>query len=685
MAINPKPPTDEQENPYQPPGPPEPLVFQDFMGIDTSASRLGVDQKQMWWCDNFMPIGPKNLRTMFGIGPILYTPTEPIVFFQFANIGNLPVAIVFLTDGSIDQVATTTGSVIHIAPAGTILNPSTLTCGMTQYGSQYIIIVAQQTNGYFIWDGTFLYGSGSLSPPVIVTNPGVGYLSPPTVTAFGGSGSGATFTSTVSAGFVTGVSMTNSGAGYGAFDYVGLAFSGGGISARTAILTAVVANGTLSTVNITDAGQGYTADATAAVFGGGGANATVSIGVSGGLVNSTSVTAAGSGFVATPTIIVTDANNPVARAEVQLTPLGVSGNAAETYAGRVWVVNGPSVQFSAPGSVVDFSTSAGGGNFQSSDSFLRSRFVRPIQTNGFLYLVADSSINYISGVQVNGTPPVTTFTNQNADPEVGTPWPSTVTVFGRNIVFANSFGAHVSYGAAVTKISEALDGIYNSVPNFGGFVPSSAKAEIFGKKVWMLLLPIIDPITGEQVNKLFMWNGKFWWAAHQNSELTFIQHQEIDSVLTAWGTDGNSIFPMFQVATDEMVKVVQSKYWDTPGSYQFQKAPARVWAIFSFTSDTPINVEIDVENENPNLPATYSFESPTNAIPVVNGLGVTIPCVNGLGVTIPVISVASGYYITPPTAVGQNGVLTGLTVRTSEEDVSLLSVMVSDQLTQYRG
>lgn len=685
MPIQAKAPTPEQENPYQPPGPPEPLVMQDFMGIDTASSRLGVDQKQMRWCDSWMPLGAKNLRTMFGIGPILYTPAEAIIFFGFANIGALPVAIVFLADGSIDQVATTTGSVVQIAPPGTILNPSTLTSGMTQYGSQYVIIVAQQENGYFIWDGTFLYGSGSLAPPVILTNPGVGYLSPPTVTAFGGSGSGATFVATVNSGFVTGVSMTNPGAGYGAYDYVGLAFSGGGISARTAILTAVVSNGTLSTVNITDAGSGYTADATAAVFGGGGVNGSVSIGVTSGTVSSASVGVVGSGYASTPTIIVTDSNNPVARAEVLLTPLGISGNAAETYSGRVWVVNGPSVFFTGPGSVTDFSTSSGGGNFQSSDSFLRSRFVRPIQTNGFLYLVADSSINYISGVQVNGTPPTTTFTNQNADPEVGTPWPSTVTVFGRNIVFANSFGAHVSYGAAVTKISEPLDGIYNSVPNFGGFIPSAAKAEIFGKKVWMILLPIIDPISGEQVNKLMMWNGKFWWAATQNADLTFIQHQEIDSVLTAWGTDGVSIFPLFQVATDEIEKVVQSKYWETPGGYQFIKSTARLWSIFSFTSDEPINVEIDVENENPTQSATYFFESPQNTIPVINASSVTIPTINGLGATIPVISVASGYFVTKPTAVAQNGAVVGLTVRTSEPDVSLLSVMVNEQLTQYRG
>ena len=53
-------------------------------------------------------------------------------------------------------------------------------------------------------------------------------------------------------------------------------------------------------------------------------------------------------------------------------------------------------------------------------------------------------------------------------------------------------------------------------------------------------LPIIDPISGVQTNKLFMWNGKIWWAASQDVPLTFIQHQEINSVLNAWGTNGSS-------------------------------------------------------------------------------------------------------------------------------------------------
>ena len=66
------------------------------------------------------------------------------------------------------------------------------------------------------------------------------------------------------------------------------------------------------------------------------------------------------------------------------------------------------MQYTGPGLVADFSTAVGGGNFTSSDSFLKIGFSRLVQSNGFLYLFGDSSINYISGVQTSGVTPTTT-------------------------------------------------------------------------------------------------------------------------------------------------------------------------------------------------------------------------------------------------------------------------------------
>lgn len=539
-------PQPEQPTPYTPAGPADPLIFEMFEGINTATLRPGVDDKQAAWLDGWMPLGPnRNLRTMWGLSPAFYIAGQAdggshvagvsIAFFDFANIGTTQYCIIVLSDGSIIASNVTTGVARQIADPGNIESPSRVTVGFSQYGSQYIILVAQQTNGYFIWDGinASIYGPGSELP--------------------------------------------------------------------------------------------------------------------------------GAGTV----------------------PLGISGTAVEVYAGRVWIANGATITFSVPGSLIDFSSGDGGGNFTSSDSFLRVAFTQLKQTNGFLYLIADSSINYISGVQTSGSVPVTTFTNQNADPEVGTPWPSTVDVFNRNILFANAFGAHVSYGGAVTKISEMLDGVYNTVTNFGNLVPSAAKAIVFGKKIWILLLPIVDPVSGQQVNKLLMWNGKQWWAGQQDVPLTYIQFQEINSVLTSWGTDGVSLYKMFYQPSTNFTKTFQTKLWDKPGGYQFTKFVTRLWGIVQYYSNLSPTLNISIDNENStNLNA--ATVSPLTAS-WVNNLGNVVQWVNNSNNVVQWVSNGVGYSIFAPDAVAQSGVLTGFTGTTNAADMAVVSIMIQDTIAGNRG
>lgn len=529
-----RPPQGSNPTAWTPAGPAEPQIFEIFDGINTATSRPGVKDEQAWWMDGFMPIGPRFLRTMWDVGSSIHFDDEvTIAFFEFVNIGATPYCIVIHVDGSIHAVNTLSLSEAEIAPAGTILSPTRSSVGVSQSGSQYVIIVAQQTDGYFIWDGTTFYGPGDAAP----------------------------------------------------------------------------VSGTM--------------------------------------------------------------------------PTAIGGSAVETYQGRVWIADDESIIFSAPGSVSDFSTGNGGGSFSSTDSFLRVRFTQLKQTNGFLYLIADSSVNYISGVQTSGSPPVTTFTNQNADPEVGTPWGSAVTVYNRNILIANSFGVHVSYGAAVTKISDALDGIYNTVRDFGSFVPSVAKAIIFGKKCFLLLLPIVDPYTGQQVNKLLLWDGKRWWASSQSVSLIYIQYQEINSVLTAWGTDGINIYPLFQNPSDGFQKVVQSKLWDKPGFIMYTKASSRLWGMCRYYSDVSPELTISIDNEISS--AELNFDLGPLDFEWLNNAGVVIAWTNNAGDPMEWTSAQEGIIILEPQSVGQNGALTGLTATTNAADMAIIQLMLKNELADYRG
>ena len=157
-------PQADQPTTYTPAGPPDPLIFESFEGINTATLRPGVDDKEAYWLDGFMPLGPmRNLRTMYGVSAALYAAVAPIsiAFFDFGNIGSTPYCIIVQSDGSVIAVNTSTGIARTIAVAGTILNPSRTSVGFAQYGSQYFVIVSKQTNGYFIWDGTTFFTPGA--------------------------------------------------------------------------------------------------------------------------------------------------------------------------------------------------------------------------------------------------------------------------------------------------------------------------------------------------------------------------------------------------------------------------------------------------------------------------------------------------------------------------------------------
>jgi len=748
-------PSTQQENPYLPPGPTaEPLMFEEFAGINTATLRPGVDDKQMAWCDGFIPLSRMNLRTLYGIGSSLWPAPggQTISFFDFGNIGATPYLIGITSAGGIWAVNTLTTSASQIFTNGTLSVTDRQEIGINQWGSQYILITAKQTNGYFIWDGTVTYKAGTLGPVVTLTNVGSGYTSAPTVTANGGHGTGSSFLATVANGIVTGVSVTNAGSGYlagdnvslsfsggqsgggsgasltatlsvgtgsgatftpvmlfytpGSFYYVDhvvvtnggsgygvatvLSFTGGGVPTRQAAGTPVIVGGVITSVTMNDhgvyatstplptitatgsgiyfvsgvsivnGGTGYSGTAVASCYGGGSptTQATLSLTVTGGIITAVTINDGGLYGSNTPPNIGVNDPQLVASASIILMPFAISGTALETYSGRIWIANGSTITYSAPGSVYDFSSASGGGNLTSSDSFLRVGYTQLKQTNGFLYLIGDSSVNYISGVQTSGSPPQTTFTNQNADPEVGTPWPGTVDVFGRNIVFANAFGAHISYGAAVTKISEVLDGVYNTRgPTFGGLFPSAAKSIVFGKKVWILLLPIVDPISGSNTNKLFMWNGKIWWSSEQDVQLQYIQHQEINSVLTAYGTDGTNVYPLFNTPSTAFTKVVQSKLWNIPGSYRLTKAVTRLWGLLKYYSLSSGSLTVTIDNDTI-TPDTNTIAAPAST---------------------------NGFAVIPPTSVGQYGPIVGMTVKTNCADMAIISMAMDAQLVQYRG
>lgn len=366
---------------------------------------------------------------------------------------------------------------------------------------------------------------------------------------------------------------------------------------------------------------------------------------------------------------------------------GIEGSSAEVYQGRLWITNGASVYFSAPQDPADFATMDGGGAFTSFDSFLRIQYQRAIQSSGFLYLIADSSVNYISQVVTAGDPATTTFSNQNADPEIGSPFPATAWVYSRSIMFANAFGAHQMSGGAVAKVSDIIDGTWDSTSlNFNGNVLSACKAIVYGRRIYCVLLPLMNPTNGQTQNKLACWDGKRWWIASQELAMVFVSCQEINSIITAFATDSGAIYPLFQQPSTAIQKVIQSRLFPGEGGPLLQKAATRIWGAVIYNNATAPDLVLTIDSETHSNPVPVVL-SP-NPVTWVNSLTADddVAWVNSDipgGVTWD--GAGAGIVVFPPLAIAQNGTMLGVTVYTNCADITLLEIVLGLNVTQYRG
>jgi hypothetical protein len=412
---------------------------------------------------------------------------------------------------------------------------------------------------------------------------GSGYTGVPTVALTGGGGLGATAVAVVTGNVVTGVTLTNGGTGYTSAPVV--SFSGGGGSGASAV--AVLGGAGVASVNVVRGGSGFNQAPTLTFVGGGGSGATAVAVMSGGAISSVSVTAAGSNYQSAPTVDVQSGINRAASATLAVMPFGISGTAIETFLQRVWIsapgptsilTNAGNFNVSAPESLTDFSSTDGGLQYSSTDRFLRVGFTALHQSNGYLYPLGDSSVDVISNVQTGGTPTVTTFNFQNTSAQVGTTWRDSIQDFGQAVLFANPNGGQGLYGGSVRKISGKMDnifaaayprdpvtGVVTSLP--GAVTPSAAVANLFTIPVYLLNITVIDPTSATQRTVMLYWDEQRWGVASQTANLTFIGTQEVGSVLSAWGTDGNALYPLFATPSSALTKFLATKSYGGEREY----------------------------------------------------------------------------------------------------------------------
>ena len=547
---------------------------------------------------------------------------------------------ILYTAGNLGPAVTITsgGSGYTSAPTVTAFGGSGTGAAFTATISEGSVVFVQMTNpgtGYEPGDQVQLLFSGGGSSngaeltavlaagtiqSVEITNPGSGYTAGTYALGFsGGGGSSAAGTYTVdSTKTVVSTTITNGGSGYTGSPTVAFASGGGTGASGIAILSA----GSVASVTVVNGGTNFTTTPVLSFVGGGGTGATATANLTAGVITSVTVTLGGSGYTSAPAVVVANGSNTAAAATVELMPFGVSGTSIETFQQRVWLpypnqstnqINGGTFLVSAPGSFSDFSTADGGLIFVNSDAFLKSQYTNIKQSNGYLYPIGDSSVSVISNVQTSGSPSETTFNYQNTDPQIGTSWRDSLQAFSRTIIFGNQFGIFGLYGGAVTKISTPMDNLFTSATvngvYAGAFNPSSAVANIYSKKVYLLLMTTVDPTT--QTTRTFMisWDEKNWHISSQTVNLTFIGTQEINSNLSAYGTDGNSLYPLFNAPSASLTKKLSTKLYggDSPLT---QKASMGVYFQVQDQAGTGVTlstVTVDSEHGSYSIPKIPTF------------------------------------------------------------------------------
>ena len=372
-------------------------------------------------------------------------------------------------------------------PAGG--NTATAICSITS--------TAGQVNGFSISSG----GSGFTSPPLIdiasppapgikatavasisgsgtlnnisIINPGSGYTSPPSVTITPTNGAAAT--SSIDKGSITAIALTNAGSGYTSPPTVTI--SGGGGSGGSAIAELVTfATGTI-TVSVTNGGSGYTTSGNVTVTVGDGTGwttrATGTAIVSGGQVTQVIMTNHGEGYTNSSNVVVTITDSGTGFGATANSILSSDLNCGiASFSGRMWIAAGRNVYYSAASSPTDF-TSVSAGEITLQDSTLHANITQLLSANNFLYIFGDESINVFSDVRVTSTG-TTLFTNTNISASVGSKRPYAIFPYFRSVMFMNEYGVYALVGSTTTKVSDALDGLFQYIdftqPVYGGQV-----------------------------------------------------------------------------------------------------------------------------------------------------------------------------------------------------------------------
>jgi hypothetical protein len=544
--------------------------------------------------------------------------------------------------------------VASISNAASTITNIRITAGGTAYTSFPTVTIAAPTTPYGVQAEAVVTSiTSGVVTSISITNPGYGYTTAPTVTFSSGV---AAATAVVGSGLVTALTVTNAGSGYTTAPT--LTFSGGGGSSAAAVAGPLTfKTGTIG-VFLTKGGVGY-ASAPSVVFSGGSptvaAQATAIM--FGGQVTGIVVTNPGSGYTSAPTVAFSGGTpTTAATANAVLTNDALSDVAS--FQGRTWLSQGRVVYYSAADTYNDF-ISVSAGNIEITDDTLHSNIAALISANNFLYVFGDDSINVFSDVRVTATGN-TLFTNTNVSASIGSVYYDGIFPYFRSLLFINDYGVFALIGATVSKISDALDGIFPLID----FSQPITGGQVLVNNILCATFNVYynDPVQGTRPIQLVFFDKK-WFVTSQGT-LKQITPVSTAKVLNLYGTSGTNLLKLYSDNTSAISTTIKSALW--PMQDTIRTKQALKWAIeATSTLGATFNVTVDSET---NTSPVYVL---TNFVYWTNSSGNTIGWTNNAFPTATIPWTGGAGYGLYKSDAQQYGKYLGLTITSSSPSFTL--------------
>lgn len=525
-------------------GPKHDHVFRDFGGINTQAARQAIEENEFAWIENIMPIGHGNAQVVPARSASLATVASGTCYFmEDYDLGNTNYMFMACNDGSAYQIALN-------AP----YTRTTIGTGFGTHGLQISmwsdtqLLIADPTNGLFVWNGTVLLSPGSVV--ALTVTAGGSYTTIPSISFTGGGGSGAVaFASMELDGAQT---VATPGTNYIVGDVITLA-GGIGTPGKLKVLT-INGGGGVTSVSILDPGLYTTLPAsTTPASGGAGSGVTITPAYTVALL--TLVGGGGVPYSSAPTVVF---STGAATATASILEAPEKPEHIATFYSQVFISKGRTLFYTAPGSYFDFS-GAGSGNTIITDTTLHSDIQQLFVANGFLYYTGSHNVNVIGTPQLNSNGD-TVFSNTNLSASVGSNQGNSLVPYLRSLWFVNQAGIYSVYGSTPIKTSDKLDGIFRRIdfsqPVSGGIM--------FLENILCTAFLVLyqDPILNVSRPIILVFFGKRWFVCSQGDDLIAVSTGELSDISDLYGTDGTNLYQLFSDPATPVSWTVMSAMWD---------------------------------------------------------------------------------------------------------------------------